>query len=65
MKSKGDYLKCKECGHRMPKVLIPKRLPRQLEKKIYEVPPDARKHLSRPLVLPLGEEKILEAAERN
>ncbi|MCO6040936.1 tRNA(Ile2) 2-agmatinylcytidine synthetase TiaS [Thermococcus alcaliphilus] len=65
MKSKGDYLKCKKCGHKMPKVLIPKRLPRQLEKKIYEVPPDARKHLSRPLVLPLGEKKILEAAERN
>ncbi len=60
MKSKGDYLKCKRCGYRMPKKLIPIEVPRDLEKKIYEVPPDARKHLSRPLVLPLGEEKILD-----
>jgi len=65
MKSKGDYLKCKKCGHKMPKILIPKKLPREIEKKIYEVPPDARKHLSRPLVLPLGEEKILGAFERS
>ncbi|AEH23815.1 tRNA(Ile2) 2-agmatinylcytidine synthetase TiaS [Pyrococcus yayanosii] len=61
MKSKGDYLKCKKCGHRMPKKLIPVEMPRDLEKKIYEVPPDARKHISRPLVLPGGEDKILEA----
>jgi tRNA(Ile2)-agmatinylcytidine synthase len=60
MKSKGDYLKCKKCGHKMPKVLIPVEVPRKLERKIYEVPPDARRHLSRPLVLPLGEEKILD-----
>ncbi|AHF80334.1 tRNA(Ile2) 2-agmatinylcytidine synthetase TiaS [Thermococcus paralvinellae] len=60
MKSKGDYLKCKKCGYKMPKVLIPIEVPRKLQKKIYEVPPDARRHLSRPLVLPLGEEKILE-----
>lgn len=59
MKSKGDYLKCKRCGYRMPKELIPAEVPRVLEKKIYEVPPDARKHLSRPLVLPGGEDKIL------
>ncbi len=65
MKSKGHYLKCKKCGHKMPKILIPKKLPRQVKKKIYEVPPDARKHLSRPLVLPLGEEKILEAFEKS
>lgn len=63
MKSKGDYLKCKRCGYRMPKKLIPVEVPRELERKIYEVPPDARKHLSRPLVLPGGEEKILEAVE--
>lgn len=60
MKSKGDYLKCKSCGHKMPKGLIPVEAPRDLEKKIYEVPPDARKHLSRPLVLPDGEDRILE-----
>ena len=60
MKSKGDYLKCKRCGHKMPKKLIPVEVPRGLERKIYEVPPDARKHLSRPLVLPGGEEKVLE-----
>lgn len=59
MKSKGGYLKCKKCGHKMPKVLIPVEVPRKLERKIYEVPPDARRHLSRPLVLPLGEEKVL------
>ncbi|MBO8174560.1 MAG: DUF1743 domain-containing protein [Thermococcus sp.] len=61
MKSKGDYLKCKKCGYKMPKQLIPVEVPRKLEMKIYEVPPDARRHLSRPLVLPLGEEKVLEA----
>ncbi|WP_456444097.1 tRNA(Ile2) 2-agmatinylcytidine synthetase TiaS [Thermococcus sp.] len=60
MKSKGDYLKCKRCGYKMPRELVPVKVPRDLEKKIYEVPPDARKHLSRPLVLPGGEEKILE-----
>ena len=60
MKSKGDYLKCKRCGHKMPKKLVPVEVPRDLEKKIYEVPPDARKHLSRPLVLPGGEDKLLE-----
>ncbi len=60
MKSKGDYLRCKRCGFKMPKKLVPVEVPRDLEKKIYEVPPDARKHLSRPLVLPGGEEKILE-----
>ncbi|WP_297474737.1 tRNA(Ile2) 2-agmatinylcytidine synthetase TiaS [Thermococcus sp.] len=60
MKSKGDYLKCKRCGFKMPKKLVPVEMPRELEKRIYEVPPDARKHLSRPLVLPGGEEKILE-----
>ncbi|CAB49293.1 tRNA(Ile2) 2-agmatinylcytidine synthetase TiaS [Pyrococcus abyssi] len=59
MKSKGDYLKCKRCGYKMPKVLIPVEKPRDLEKKIYEVPPDARKHLSRPLVLPGAEDKFL------
>ncbi|WP_456396091.1 tRNA(Ile2) 2-agmatinylcytidine synthetase TiaS [Thermococcus sp.] len=59
MKSKGDYLKCKRCGYKMPKKLIPVEVPRELERKIYEVPPDARKHLSRPLVLPGGEEGIL------
>lgn len=59
MKSKGDYLKCKRCGYRMPKELIPAEVPRVLEKKIYEVPPEARKHLSRPLVLPGGEDRIL------
>ncbi len=63
MKSKGDYLKCKRCGYRMPKKLIPIKVPRELERKIYEVPPGARKHLSRPLVLPGGEEKTLEALE--
>ncbi|WP_456365118.1 tRNA(Ile2) 2-agmatinylcytidine synthetase TiaS [Thermococcus sp.] len=60
MKSKGDYLKCRRCGFRMPKKLIPVEIPRELEKKIYEVPPDARKHLSRPLVLPGGEDKLLQ-----
>ncbi|ANF23628.1 tRNA(Ile2) 2-agmatinylcytidine synthetase TiaS [Thermococcus piezophilus] len=60
MKSKGNYLKCKHCGYKMPKKLIPVEVPRELERKIYEVPPDARKHLSRPLVLPGGEERILE-----
>lgn len=60
MKSKGNYLKCKHCGYKMPKNLIPVEVPRELERKIYEVPPDARKHLSRPLVLPGGEERILE-----
>ncbi|WP_297497207.1 tRNA(Ile2) 2-agmatinylcytidine synthetase TiaS [Thermococcus sp.] len=60
MKSKGNYLKCKRCGYKMPKELIPIEVPRDLEKKIYEVPPDARKHLSRPLVLPGGEERLLE-----
>ncbi len=60
MKSKGDYLKCKRCGFRMPKKLIPVEVPRELKKKIYEVPPDARKHLSRPLVLPGGEDKLLQ-----
>lgn len=59
MKSKGDYLKCKRCGYKMPKVLIPVKLPRDLERKIYEVPPDARKHLSRPLVLPKSEDKFI------
>ncbi|ASJ09223.1 tRNA(Ile2) 2-agmatinylcytidine synthetase [Thermococcus siculi] len=63
MKSKGDYLKCKRCGYRMPKKLIPVEVPRGLEKKIYEVPPDARKHLSRPLVVPGGEDRILEILE--
>ncbi|ASI98755.1 tRNA(Ile2) 2-agmatinylcytidine synthetase TiaS [Thermococcus celer] len=63
MKSKGDYLKCKRCGYKMPKKLIPVEVPRGLKRKIYEVPPDARKHLSRPLVLPGGEEKILDALE--
>ncbi len=63
MKSKGDYLKCKRCGFRMPKKLMPVEIPRDLEKKIYEVPPDARKHLSRPLVLPGGEEKILQQVD--
>lgn len=61
MKSKGDYLKCKRCGYRMPKRLIAIEVPRDLEQRIYEVPPGARKHLSRPLVLPGGEEKILDA----
>ena len=60
MKSKGDYLRCKRCGYKMPKKLIPVEVLRDLEKKIYEVPPDARKHLSRPLVLPGGEDKLLE-----
>ncbi|KUH32007.1 tRNA(Ile2) 2-agmatinylcytidine synthetase [Thermococcus celericrescens] len=60
MKSKGDYLKCKRCGFKMPKKLIPVEVPRDLKKRIYEVPPDARKHLSRPLVLPNGEDKLLE-----
>lgn len=60
MKSKGDYLKCKRCGYKMPKRLIPVEVPRDLERKIYEVPPDARKHLSRPLVLPGGEERLME-----
>ncbi len=60
MKSKGEYLKCKRCGYKMPKKLIQVEVPRDLEKKIYEVPPDARKHLSRPLVLPGGECRILE-----
>ncbi|WP_048148511.1 tRNA(Ile2) 2-agmatinylcytidine synthetase TiaS [Palaeococcus ferrophilus] len=60
MKSKGDYLKCKRCGYKMPKKLIAVEVPRDLERKIYEVPPDARKHLSRPLVLQGGEDKILE-----
>ncbi len=60
MKSKGDYLRCKHCGYKMPKKLIPVEVPRDLKKKLYEVPPDARKHLSRPLVLPGGEEKLLE-----
>ncbi|ASJ11185.1 tRNA(Ile2) 2-agmatinylcytidine synthetase [Thermococcus sp. P6] len=59
MKSKGDYLKCKRCGYKMPKKLIPVEVPRKLERKIYEVPPDARKHLSRPLVLPGGEDALL------
>ncbi|AAL81979.1 tRNA(Ile2) 2-agmatinylcytidine synthetase [Pyrococcus furiosus DSM 3638] len=61
MKSKGDYLKCKKCGYKMEKILTPVKRPRDLKKKIYEVPPDARKHISRPLVLPGGEDKILEA----
>ncbi|WP_029550994.1 tRNA(Ile2) 2-agmatinylcytidine synthetase TiaS [Thermococcus zilligii] len=61
MKSKGDYFKCKRCDFRMPKELTPIEVPRDLERKIYEVPPDARKHLSRPLVLPGGEEVLLEA----
>ncbi len=60
MKSKGEYLKCKKCGYKMKKVLIPKRIPRDLKRKIYEVPPDARKHLSRPLILPTAEDKILD-----
>ncbi|WP_297067903.1 tRNA(Ile2) 2-agmatinylcytidine synthetase TiaS [Thermococcus sp.] len=60
MKSKGDYLRCKHCGYKMPKKLIPVEVPRDLKWKIYEVPPDARKHLSRPLVLPGGEDKLLE-----
>ncbi|WP_297506530.1 tRNA(Ile2) 2-agmatinylcytidine synthetase TiaS [Thermococcus sp.] len=60
MKSKGNYLKCKRCGFKMPKKLVPVEVPRDLERKIYEVPPDARKHLSKPLVLPGGEEKLLE-----
>ena len=64
MKSKGDYLKCKRCGYRMPKKLIPFEVPRDLERKIYEVPPDARKHLSRPLVLPGGEDKLLELLQK-
>ncbi|ASJ16154.1 tRNA(Ile2) 2-agmatinylcytidine synthetase [Thermococcus chitonophagus] len=59
MKSKGDYLKCKRCGFKMPKILIPVEKQRDLKRKIYEVPPDARKHLSRPLVLPGGEDSIL------
>ncbi|MFA4646173.1 tRNA(Ile2) 2-agmatinylcytidine synthetase TiaS [Pyrococcus kukulkanii] len=59
MKSKGNYLKCKHCGFKMPKILIPVEKPRDLKRKIYEVPPDARKHLSRPLVLPGGEDSIL------
>ncbi|WP_048165994.1 tRNA(Ile2) 2-agmatinylcytidine synthetase TiaS [Palaeococcus pacificus] len=65
MKSKGDYLKCKKCGHKMPKTLIPIEVPRELKQKIYEVPPDARRHLSRPLVLPLGEERILEILKKS
>ncbi|WP_048055219.1 tRNA(Ile2) 2-agmatinylcytidine synthetase TiaS [Pyrococcus sp. NA2] len=59
MKSKGDYLKCKRCGYKMPKILIPIKLPRDLKPKIYEVPPDARKHLARPLVLFGSEEKFV------
>ncbi|AFK23307.1 tRNA(Ile2) 2-agmatinylcytidine synthetase TiaS [Pyrococcus sp. ST04] len=60
MKSKGEYLKCKRCGYKMPKILMAVERPRGLKRKIYEVPPDARKHLSRPLVLPGGEDKLLE-----
>jgi len=59
MKSKGDYLRCKRCGYKMPKKLIPVEVSRELERKIYEVPPDARRHLSRPLVLPGGENKMI------
>jgi len=64
MKSKGDYLKCKRCGFKMPKKLIPVEVPRELERKIYEVPPGARRHLSRPLVLPGGEDKVISAVTK-
>ncbi|ADP77467.1 tRNA(Ile2) 2-agmatinylcytidine synthetase [Methanothermus fervidus DSM 2088] len=53
MKSAGKNkgLKCLNCGNKIPyEYKIIKKIPRNIKKKWYEVPPAARRHLSKPLI---------------
>lgn len=47
---RGKGLKCRKCGKRFNKEIPLEEIPRNLKPGFYEVPPRARRHLSKPLI---------------
>jgi tRNA(Ile2)-agmatinylcytidine synthase len=60
----GKGFKCRRCGYRDPNAKkIKVEIPRSIAPGLYDVTPDARRHISKP-VLRFGREKFLQEAEK-